>query len=83
LLRSILVAKGFNRRAPAGARLQFYGDELDKVSFVIEGKALELGAKVEFVTPHCDPAVNLHNFYHCVRGDVLVDIWPVDARAVL
>jgi D-serine deaminase-like pyridoxal phosphate-dependent protein len=28
----------------------------------------------------CDPTVNLHDFYHVVRGSKLVDIWPVDAR---
>ncbi len=35
---------------------------------------------VTCVTPHCDPTVNLYDFYHCVRGDRLVDIWPIDAR---
>jgi D-serine deaminase-like pyridoxal phosphate-dependent protein len=35
---------------------------------------------IECVTPHCDPTVNLHDFYHVVSGDTLVDIWPVDAR---
>nr|MBC8242310.1 DSD1 family PLP-dependent enzyme [Alphaproteobacteria bacterium] len=37
-------------------------------------------AKIECVTPHCDPNVNLYNCYHVVRGDTLVDIWPVAAR---
>ena len=41
---------------------------------------LPLGTIIECLTPHCDPAVNLHDFYHIVRGDTLVDIWPVDAR---
>lgn len=44
---------------------------------------LAVGSKIELVAPHCDPTVNLHNFYHCVRGDTLVDIWPVDARGSL
>jgi D-serine deaminase-like pyridoxal phosphate-dependent protein len=44
---------------------------------------MKLGAKVELVTPHCDPTVNLHDFYHCMRGNTLVDIWPVDARGSL
>ncbi len=30
------------------------------------------------LTSHCDPTVNLHDWLHCVRGDVPVDIWPVD-----
>ena len=51
----------------------------------LKGQAgqLEVGAKIELITPHCDPTVNLHNYYHCVRGDTLVDIWPVDARGSL
>jgi 3-hydroxy-D-aspartate aldolase len=69
--------------APQGARFEFSGDEFGKLTFAAKGEALELGAKVEFVTPHCDPTINLHGFYHCVRGDVLVDIWPIDARGVL
>jgi D-serine deaminase-like pyridoxal phosphate-dependent protein len=35
------------------------------------------------VVPHCDPNVNLYDWYHCVRGDRLVDLWPVDARGCL
>ena len=30
------------------------------------------------MTPHCDPTVNLHDWYHVVRGDTLVDVWPVE-----
>lgn len=44
---------------------------------------LPVGAKVELVVPHCDPTVNLHEYYHCVRGDTLVDVWPIDARGPL
>ena len=44
---------------------------------------LATGAKIELMAPHCDPTVNLHDWYHCVRGDILVDIWPVDARGSL
>jgi D-serine deaminase-like pyridoxal phosphate-dependent protein len=66
--------------APEGAKFQFYGDEFGKLFWRTKSKRMALGKKVEFVTPHCDPTVNLHNVYHCVRGDRLVDIWPVDAR---
>lgn len=44
---------------------------------------MPIGAKVELMAPHCDPTVNLHAVFHCVRGDTLVDIWPVDARGSL
>ena len=58
---------------------KYFGDEFGK----IPGEKLKLGAKVELVTPHCDPTVNMHDFYHCVRGNVLEDIWRVDARGSL
>jgi D-serine deaminase-like pyridoxal phosphate-dependent protein len=66
--------------APSGSKYQFYGDEFGRLTWPRKSTQLPLGSKVEFVTPHCDPTVNLHNYYHCVRGDRLVDIWPVDAR---
>ncbi len=71
------------RGAPRGAEYQFFGDEFGKVELANRTGTMKLGAKVEFVTPHCDPTVNLHDYYHCVRGDTLVDIWPVDARGSL
>ena len=69
--------------APRGAKFQFYGDEFGMLTWPSKATRLQLGRKVELVTPHCDPTVNLHNFYHCVRGQRLVDIWPVDARGPL
>ena len=38
------------------------------------------GEQVILVPPHCDPTVNLYESYHVVKGDTLVDIWPVTAR---
>jgi D-serine deaminase-like pyridoxal phosphate-dependent protein len=71
------------RGTPAGAAYEFFGDEFGKIKFAGKKDRLKLGAKVEIVTPHCDPTINMHSFYHCVRGNVLVDIWPVDARGSL
>ena len=59
------------------------GDEHGRVVFANGEDRLPVGAAVELVTPHCDPTVNLHDWYHVVRGDTLVDIWPIDARGVL
>jgi len=71
-----------SRGAPPSAAFQYYGDEFGRITFQSKRK-VDLGTKVEFVTPHCDPTVNLHDFYHCVRGERLVDIWPIDARGTL
>ena len=69
--------------APPGSEYQFFGDEFGKMKLARKTDTMKLGAKVELVTPHCDPTVNLHDFYHCMRGNTLVDIWPVDARGSL
>jgi D-serine deaminase-like pyridoxal phosphate-dependent protein len=66
---------------PAGATYGYAGDEHGRLFFAPGASPVPaLGARIELVTPQCDPTVNLHDFYHIVRGDMLVDIWPVDAR---
>jgi 3-hydroxy-D-aspartate aldolase len=66
--------------APPGSRYEFFGDEHGKLILPPGAEKPSLSAMIECVTPHCDPTVNLHDFYHVVRGTRLVDIWPVDAR---
>src|SRR5258706_761712 len=67
--------------APAGATYQFMGDEHGGIELPAgSADAPPLGAAVELLTSHCDPTVNLYDWLHCVRGDTLVEIWPVDAR---
>jgi len=69
--------------AAPGATYEFDGDEFGTIRFAQADQRLALGSKVELIAPHCDPTVNLHDFIHCVRGDMLVDIWPIDARGSL
>ncbi len=66
--------------APAGARYAFFGDEQGRVSFADTAQHLAIGAVLTCMTPHCDPTVNLYDHLHVVRGDMLVDIWPVTGR---
>ena len=68
------------RGTPSGSRYEFFGDEHGKLFVPTGNTRPALGAVIECVTPHCDPTVNLHDFYHVVDGDTLVEIWPVDAR---
>jgi 3-hydroxy-D-aspartate aldolase len=68
------------RGAPPGSRYEFFGDEHGRLVLPPGATRPALGAMIECVTPHCDPTVNLHDVFHLVRGDTLVDIWPVDAR---
>ena len=39
-----------------------------------------IGDKVRLIPPHCDPTVNLHDWLVCIRGERVVDLWPVSAR---
>lgn len=66
--------------APKGATYFFFGDEQGGIVYPREGAKLTVGDVVNCVVPHCDPTVNLYDFYHCVRGDVLEAIWPIEAR---
>ncbi len=66
--------------AVAGATTRFMGDEHLAVIAPAGQTAPGLGEQVILTPPHCDPTVNLYDDYHVVKGDTLVDIWPVTAR---
>jgi D-serine deaminase-like pyridoxal phosphate-dependent protein len=66
--------------APARASYDFFGDEQGRVTFADETQTLRAGDRIACVVPHCDPTVNLYDWYHVVRGETLEAIWRVDAR---
>ena len=66
--------------APTSSGFAFMGDEHGCVLLPDGATPLRVGDIVTFETPHCDPTVNLYDTYCCVRGNDLVDIWPVDTR---
>jgi D-serine deaminase-like pyridoxal phosphate-dependent protein len=66
--------------AVEGATTRFMGDEHLAV-IVPEGQTPPAhGDQVILTPPHCDPTVNLYEAFHIVKGDTLVEIWPVTAR---
>ena len=42
-----------------------------------------LGDKLLLVPGHCDPTVNLYDWYVCVRGGVVEALWPITARGAI
>lgn len=68
------------RGAPPNAVFAYMGDEHGRLDLGAGAARPAPGSRIEFGVPHCDPTVNLYNHYHCFRGEMLVDIWPVDAR---
>jgi len=69
--------------APVGTTYSFFGDEHGCLTFPTPTHCLPLGSIVAFVTPHCDPTINLHDYLHVVRHDTIVDIWQIVGRGVL
>lgn len=68
------------RGAPEDAAFRFRGDEHGALDSPGIGAALAPGDPVTLTVPHCDPTVNLYDTYHIVRGETLIDLWPVSAR---
>ena len=42
-----------------------------------------LGDKILLVPGHCDPTVNLHDWYVCVRHAKVEALWPITARGAI
>jgi len=42
-----------------------------------------LGEKLLLVPGHCDPTVNLYDWYVCVRDGVVEALWPITARGAV
>ena len=50
----------------------------------VEGKpAPALGEKLLLVPGHCDPTINLYDWYVCVRKGVVEALWPITARGAV
>lgn len=67
------------RGAPEESSYRFMGDEHGAVEFGNRPPP-PLGATLEFLTPHCDPTVNLYACYRIVRGGEVIDEWQISAR---
>jgi 3-hydroxy-D-aspartate aldolase len=45
--------------------------------------AFRLGDKVKLIPGHCDPTVNLYDWYVAVRGSRVEALWPIGARGAM
>ena len=55
-------------------------DEHGKLALGPKAKPLKLGDKVWLIPGHCDPTVNLHDWYVGVRHGRVEALWPISAR---
>jgi D-serine deaminase-like pyridoxal phosphate-dependent protein len=59
---------------------EFAGDEHGRLLLPADRGSVNLGDKLRFIPPHCDPNVNLYGRIYCVRGEEVVDEWSIMNR---
>ncbi len=63
-----------------GVVFHWGGDEHGIVQLNNPSREIGLGNKLPLLTPHCDPTVNLHDYYFPYRDGQVTEIWPITAR---
>jgi 3-hydroxy-D-aspartate aldolase len=58
------------------------GDEHGRLNIASASAAVNVGDRIEFIIPHCDPSVNLYDRIWCLRGDQVEAVWPISARGM-
>jgi D-serine deaminase-like pyridoxal phosphate-dependent protein len=68
------------RGAPDGAKYALAGDDMGRIEFTDASDRLAAGDVIDVLPAHCYATLNMYSHYHVVRGDELIDIWPIGAR---
>jgi D-serine deaminase-like pyridoxal phosphate-dependent protein len=58
-------------------------DEHGRLAVSPATNRLGLGDKIRLIPGHCDPTVNLYDWYVCVRGNRVEQLWPITARGAV
>jgi 3-hydroxy-D-aspartate aldolase len=69
-------------RGIQGITYSWGGDEHGKLDLAKASAAVNVGDRLEFVVPHCDPSVNLYDRLYCRRGDDVEAAWKIAARGM-
>lgn len=56
-----------------------FGDEHGKITS-INNKLPKLGDRLELMVAHCDPTINMYDYFYITENDIIVDVWPIDMR---
>jgi D-serine deaminase-like pyridoxal phosphate-dependent protein len=77
-----LKALGMDHGNPAAdvGDVWFCSDEHTVLTPIDAGELPEVGDRVHVIPAHCDPTVAYHEWLHLVRGNEVLERWPVDLR---
>jgi len=83
-----LKSIAFDQGMPAvvgdlGANYYEPSDEHGLIKLTEATRSYSLGDKIMLIPGHCDPTVNLHNWYVCIRQGRVEQVWDVTARGAL
>jgi 3-hydroxy-D-aspartate aldolase len=80
-LKALSVDSGLPRvEGIEGAEYFDASDEHGKISLPNKHTPVRLGEKWTLIPGHCDPTVNLHDWYVGIRNDHVETLWPISAR---
>ncbi len=58
-------------------------DERGRLAVSAATNRLGLGDKIRLIPGHCDPTVNLYDWYVCVRANRVEQLWPITDRGAV
>jgi 3-hydroxy-D-aspartate aldolase len=80
-LKSYSAEKGFPWvHGRPGLEVTGVSDEHGKIRVGPDAPPLRLGDRVMLIPGHCDPTINLHDWYVGVRNGRVEALWPITAR---
>ena len=83
-----LKALAFDSRPPLvcdepAATYERASDEHGRLGIATATNRLRLGDKIRLVPGHCDPTVNLYDWYVGIRRGRVEAVWPITARGAV
>jgi D-serine deaminase-like pyridoxal phosphate-dependent protein len=75
--------RNFNRDGEPTATYERASDEHGRLAVSAATNRLGLGDKIRLIPGHCDPTVNLYDWYVCVRANRVEQLWPITARGAV
>jgi D-serine deaminase-like pyridoxal phosphate-dependent protein len=82
-LKAFSTDSGLPAPAFSGWQVTNISDEHTVLHRTGAGPSLTLGDKVLLIPSHCDPTVNLHDWFVAVRQGTVEALWPVEARGAV